>query len=207
MQVTTSVPPAENERQRSVNSFCRGSVIYTAFNCIGLFLNQVFNGQSIQHVLVYNAKNLPAMSHRSDTVSNASVNIATTSSQWASPERQKLLVLQVRQFVGCATVLIHNESIRPQYGQKWNEWDRYSILRMRVNGVSMVFVGGQDATQQQTVLHCSEMQFLTVCLFNMSLYTTSETYMQCLTGLIFFMLVALQSIFMKPCWTFQYCIF
>ena len=58
-------PPPNNEWQHSINSFCGGSVSYTATNCIALFLNWVFNGQSFQYVFVYNFPNMNAMSHRS----------------------------------------------------------------------------------------------------------------------------------------------
>jgi len=50
----------------SVNSFCGGSVSYTAMKCIALLLNWVLRDQSFQYVLVYNFRNMHAMSHRSD---------------------------------------------------------------------------------------------------------------------------------------------
>jgi len=56
------------------------------------------------------------------------------------------------------------------------------------------FVGAHYATQQWTALHCSIIVFLMVSLFNMSLYTTSQLCMQCLTGLTSFLLLALESI-------------
>jgi len=61
-----SHPPPTIEHPQSFNNFCGGSERYTAMYCIVLFLNQVSPGQSLQSVLVYNFKNMHAMSYRSD---------------------------------------------------------------------------------------------------------------------------------------------
>jgi len=54
-----------------------------------------------------------------------------------------------------------------------------------------------NATHQWTALWCSKMQFYVVSHCNLSLYSTSQICMQCLTDLIIF-LVAVESIFKNP---------
>jgi len=56
--------PPTNERQQCVNSFCAGTITYTATKCIALYLNWFFNAQSFQYVLVYNITTMHAMTHR-----------------------------------------------------------------------------------------------------------------------------------------------
>ena len=64
MLQTILLLPPKYERPQSVNSFCAGAITYTATKCIALYLNCIFNGQSIQYVLVYNLTPEHAMSHR-----------------------------------------------------------------------------------------------------------------------------------------------
>jgi len=66
MLVTISHPPPTIERPPSVNSFCGGPEHYKAMNCIVLFPDRVLRGQSLQSNLVYNLRNMHAMSYRSD---------------------------------------------------------------------------------------------------------------------------------------------
>jgi len=79
--------------------------------------------------------------------------------------------------------LTHNHSIGCLNRQKCQWWYCYRLLKISVNGATSVFVGALWATQQQTVLHCSEIMFSIVSRFSTSLYTTSHICMQCLTGL------------------------
>ena len=63
MLLTTSLPSAKNKRQCSVVRFRGGSVSFTAMNCIALFPNWGFNGQSFQYVFVHNFTNMHALAH------------------------------------------------------------------------------------------------------------------------------------------------
>ena len=64
------------EHPRSVNNVFVGTPSYTAMQCSVLFLNCVLRGQSLQYVLVYDFRNMHAMSHRSDIFAGSSgVNI------------------------------------------------------------------------------------------------------------------------------------
>jgi len=60
-----SLPPSI-ECPQSVNSFCAGSELYTAMNCIVLCLNQVSRGQSLQSDPGINFRNMQAMLYWSD---------------------------------------------------------------------------------------------------------------------------------------------
>ena len=66
MLVTISYLPPTSERPQSINIYCRGSVRYTAMNCILLFLSRVPHSHSLQSVFVYNFTNMHAMSYRYD---------------------------------------------------------------------------------------------------------------------------------------------
>jgi hypothetical protein len=79
MLLTISHPPPTFEHSQSVNRFHGGSGLYTAMNCIVVFLNQVLHGQSLQSVLVYNFTNMHPMSCRLDFVL-----VAVESIFWAS---------------------------------------------------------------------------------------------------------------------------
>jgi len=58
--------PPKNERQRSMKSFCEGSVSCTATYCTVMFLNQVISHQSSVYIPIFNFTTMHAMSHRSD---------------------------------------------------------------------------------------------------------------------------------------------
>jgi len=64
MLVTIWHPTPTIECPPGVNNSWRGSVSYTAINCVTLWLNWVLHGQSFQYVLVFNLTNMHAMSHR-----------------------------------------------------------------------------------------------------------------------------------------------
>jgi len=67
-------------------------------------------------------------------------------------------------------------------------------------------VKARNTTQQLTALCCSWMEFYAVSRCNLSLYSTSQLCMQCLTDLIIF-LVAVESIFKNPHSALLYCYF
>jgi len=70
---TDDIASASNNWAPTVH---RGSERYTAMNCIMLSLNGVLRGQSLQSVLVFNFKNMHAMSYWSDYFPcNSRVNI------------------------------------------------------------------------------------------------------------------------------------
>jgi len=69
------IPPTI-KRPWSISNLCRGSVRYTAWNCIVLLLSWVLCGQSFQSVLLYNFTNMHPLSHRSDFFAcSLSINI------------------------------------------------------------------------------------------------------------------------------------
>jgi hypothetical protein len=78
--VTISHQPPTIEYPKSINTFCGGSECYTAMYCIVLFLNQVFSGQSLQSVFVYNFRNTHAMPYRSDCFACSCIQYLRTSS-------------------------------------------------------------------------------------------------------------------------------
>jgi len=67
----------------------------------------------------------------------------------------------------------------------------------------MVFVEAQNAIPQWTVLCCSYIKFDAVSPCNLTLYTTSQICMQCLTVLIY-LLVAVESMSKNPQSALQY---
>jgi len=135
---------------------------------------------------------------------NAIDNIITTSQKRASTERQQFLVLHLGQSKGYGKAVTHNHPFGYRYGQKC--YGRYCIrlLQLSAHQASTIFVGAQKATQQWTGLHCYRIESYAVSLFEMSLYTTWQICMQCLTDLIF-MLVAAESIFKNPQSALLYC--
>ena len=128
---------------------------------------------------------------------DASDDIITTSSKWASMECQQFLVLHPGQSEGYGKVLTHNRLIGYLYGQKCYWRYRIHLLQLSAHRVSTIFVGAQQATQQWTASHCNRIESYAVSLSNMSLYSTSQICMQCPTDLIF-LLVAVESIFKDP---------
>jgi len=112
-------------------------------------------------------------------------DIATTFSNWVSMESHWLLNLHIGSLKGYGMALTHNEPICSVYWPKCHWQYSICLLQWSVHGASMIFGQTQYATQQWTALHCCWIEFYAVSLFNMSLYTTSQIYMQCLTDLIF----------------------
>ena len=96
MLVVISLPAAENECQLGVDSFCGGSVSYTAMNCIALFLNWGFNWHCFQYIFVYNFTKLHALSHRCYIFLACSSRVDTLDSAFCCTTRSLLRVFHIK---------------------------------------------------------------------------------------------------------------
>jgi len=134
-------------------------------------------------------------------------DITTTSQKLASTERQRFLVLHLGWFKGWAMAYSHNHNIGHLYMQQCYRRYRNYFQTMSVKGASTIFGLPSWIIRWQCNsvnpwsyywLHLWATMLVMIlqppCLC-ISLYSTSQICMRCLTGRTFFLLVALKSIF------------
>ena len=94
-------------------------------------------------------------------------------------------------------MLSHDPLISCLYRQKCYWRNRICHLQLSAHRASTISIGAQLATKIWNASHCYWIQSYVVSLFDKRLYSTSQISMQCLTDLIF-SLVVVESIIMNP---------
>jgi len=121
MLVRISLLPPKNQSQQSVNDF---------WSCI---MQTQMVMLWCQPIIIVSAAFMGKI---------ASDNIATNSWNWASTERQRLLVLHLKWSHGYAMAWTHNQTIGRLYQPKCQWWYHTRLLKLSGNRESTVFVGG-----------------------------------------------------------------